>query len=152
MNYDQETRSEAAGNYGAAALLIAGAFFCAAVGIGYMKETLFPRKPKDGDIGDYFAQELSKAVKDALSQKNAHEIKGESIVQDTLPAAVTFYVKKSFKPEVKVGDLLPDTFLVAKPDMISDQDWASMDNVKFTSSHKISIGGKSTLFEVGELL
>lgn len=152
MRLEPETSSEAASNYGAAALLIGGAIFFAAIGVGYLKSSLFPSKEDEKDIGDVFTETLSNAAKEALEKRAKRMPTGEEIVQETMAEPVTFYVKKAYKPEVKLGDLIPDTFLVVKTPSINDKDWADMDNIKFTSTRKVNISGKATLYEVGQFL
>jgi len=151
MSYGQETNSEAAGNYGAAALLVSGALLFMAVGIGYAKEALFPSKEKK-DIGEFFAEELEGVAKEFLEKNVRRMSTGEVISTEVLESPVTFYVKKAFKKEVKVGDLVPEEHLVVKTDHISDKDWASMENIKFISGRKVVISGKANLFEVGEFV
>lgn len=151
MRYGHETNSEAAGNYGAAIFMTGMALVFAATGIGYLKTALFPKK-KHQDIGDFFAEELSHVAKDLLAKKAGAIPNGDSIVQENLVHPITFYVKKAYKPEVKLGDLIPETHLVVKTDSITDKDWSEMDNVKFTCRRKVIVSGKSTLFEVSEFV
>jgi hypothetical protein len=151
MRYGHETNSEAAGNYGAAVFMTGMALVFAATGIGYLKAALFPRK-KQQDIGDFFAEELSNVAKELLAKKAVTMPNGESIVQENLENPITFYVKKAYKPEVKLGDLIPETHLVVKTDSITEKDWSEMENVKFICRRKVVINGKSSLFEVGEFV
>lgn len=168
----EETTSEAFKNYAGAAFLIGMAIVSVGVGLGIVTQSIkILRDKKSSILPDDLVSELRKrapvrkaedlvdVAKDATVEglrRTVEDLLGGSgasvLDQVKLIHPKTYYVKKSYKEPVRVGSLIPETYLVEKPEAMDSETFMRMDNLKFKSKTVTHIKGGINLVTVDEIL
>lgn len=167
-----ETTSEAFKNYAGAAFLVGMAVLCVGMGAGMvtqsirnLRKTTSPsnfteellnslrrsahKSPTVGPIEDAVeatVEDLKRTMSDILGSR------GALFDQVTSKELTSYYVKKSYKDEVKVGSAIPENFLVEKPATMTDEMFLGLDNVKIKSKTVLHIKGGVNLITVDEIV
>lgn len=168
----EETTSEAVKNYAEAAWLLGMTVLVVGMGVGIITQSIKNlRKQKSSSLPEDLVAELRKrtsvrkaedlvdVAKDATVEglrRAVEDILGShgSAVLDQVKLIhpKTYYVKKSYKEPVKVGSLIPETYLVEKPETMDSETFMRMDNLKFKSKTITHIKDGINLVTVDEIL
>lgn len=169
-----ETTSEAFKNYASAAFLVGMAIVAVGIGAGMISQSIKNlRKDAASSVTEDLLASLRKTAK-AKPTENSWKNKSTSadsavenlrrtvedllggqspvINQVTSKDDLLYYVKKSYKEQVKVGSMIPENFLVPKPDSMSMDMFLHMENVKFKSKTVSEIKGGMNLVTVEEIV
>lgn len=166
-----ETTSEAFKNYAGAAFLVGMAVLSIGIGAGIIAESVRKlrrpatstftedlvetlRKKTAGKTADDIISATADAAVEGLRKTMDDILTGHHPTMDQITSkdAVMYSVKKSYKGEVKVGDMIPEDAVTAKPEGMSNTAFMKMDNIKVKSRTIVRVHGGLTLVVVEELL
>lgn len=164
-----ETTSEAFKNYATAAFLVGMAVLAVGIGAGMLtqsirnlRKTKSPESMAD-DLIDRIRKNASEKAGPTMDDLKASTTESLRKVTEELLGTKTFdqikldeetyyYVKKSHKDPVKVGDMLPEAFVVEKPGNMTMDVFLSHDNVKFKTRTIVMVYGGTKLITVEEIV
>ena len=162
-----ETTSEAFKNYAGAALLIGMAILAIGVGAGMVSQSIRSlrkaKAPTAEDLLDRLRRSASEKAGHTVDDVRSSAVESLRKVTEELMGGRTFdqvkseddvlyYVKKAYKDPVNVGDMLPEQFVVAKPDGMPMEVFMHQDNVKFKSKVTVEVPGGMNLIAVEEIV
>lgn len=114
---------------------VAKIIFLTGVGISALAGAFRGRKDQEEDplreIKEQFSDLMQKA-------RNVHRGGGDQIETISIPRS-EFLVKKSFREKVEPGMLIPEMFLISRPENFSDEEFNKTDNLKIMSVKKMTI-------------
>lgn len=167
-----ETTSEAFKNYAGAAFLVGMAVLSIGIGAGIIAESV--RKLRKSNGAPNLTEELLRKMRGAAgrpSEKGPVETAVEDSVEElrramgdilgskglvldqvTSKFPTLYYLKKSYKEDVVVGSVIPENYLVVKPETMTMDVFMQMDNIKFKSKTTTHIKGGVNLVTVDEIL
>lgn len=167
-----ETTSEAFKNYAGAAFLVGMAVLCVGIGAGMISESIRKlRKPAStSNFTDDLLDKLRKSAGKSPAGNSTENVvestiedlkrtmsdilgsKGAVVDQVTSKETKYYYVKKSYKEEVKVGSAIPENFLVERPSTMTQEMFMGLENIKIKSKTALHIKGGVNLITVDEIV
>lgn len=164
-----ETTSEAFKNYASAAFLVGMAVLAVGMGAGMITQSI--RNLRKSKTPESMADDLIDRIRKNAANKagpTLDDIRSSTVetlrrATEDLTGSKTFnqvhsitdkyyYVKKSFKDPVKVGDMIPEQFLVEKTESVSLDAFMHQDNLKFRSKTTVEVIGGMKLIVVEEIV
>lgn len=167
-----ETPSEAVKNYAHAAYLFGMAVLTLGIGAGIIAQSVKNiRKKSSSSIPEDLLDEIRRRthhtkVGDAVDatrdvaveslRRTVEDILGgnskDHFEQITAKTFTTYYVRKTYKKVINVGDLIPTTAIVERPATMTDEQFMKMDNLKFRTKTTTMVGPDMAYVTVEEIL
>lgn len=166
-----ETSSEAFMNYAGAAFLVGMAVFAIGMGAGMITQSIrnLRKDPSPSNFSEDLLAELRKKRPSGESPRNSQTpidaivnlkktvediLSRNSQVIDQVSSATEslYYVSKNYKEPITVGSMIPENFVVKKPEGMTIDAFMRKDQVKFKSKTVTNIKGGMTLVVVEEIV